>query len=133
LSFSERIERKDSSLRTEEGRLRPRDGDCTGESIVGFKSPNVSFSLPESPDDDLGNVPGIWSGVVGCDDSGPPPDVAGRGVAGGESRGAGIFVPSVREKDTGVIVRGLNAGGAMFGTNDEYRGGRVVLRGVKVE
>jgi hypothetical protein len=43
---------------------------------------------------------------VGCDDSGPLPGVGGRGVCGGESGGAGIEVPSVREKLMGVSVRG---------------------------
>jgi len=68
-----------------------------------------------------GKAPGIAGiagidvpfGVVGCEDSGPPPGVGGRAVRGGESGGAGIRVPSVREKDTGVIVRGLKNGGAM--------------------
>lgn len=44
---------------------------------------------------------------VGCDDSGPLPGVGGRGVSGGESSGAGIDVPSVREKLMGVSVNGL--------------------------
>jgi hypothetical protein len=43
---------------------------------------------------------------VGCDERGPLPGVGGRGVSGGESGGAGIEVPSVREKLIGVRVRG---------------------------
>ncbi len=45
---------------------------------------------------------------VGCDESGPLPGVGGRGVSGGESSGAGIEVPSVREKLIGASVNGLN-------------------------
>ena len=60
-----------------------------------------------------GKAPGIGSGLVGCEFSGPPPAVGGRGVyvagvSGGVSMGvtgAGIFVPAVREKFTGVSVR----------------------------
>jgi hypothetical protein len=44
---------------------------------------------------------------VGCDERGPFPGVGGRGVSGGESGGAGIDVPSVREKLIGVSVNGL--------------------------
>jgi hypothetical protein len=44
---------------------------------------------------------------VGCEESGPLPGVGGRGVCGGLSRGAGIEVPSVREKFMGVSVKGL--------------------------
>jgi len=46
-------------------------------------------------------------GEVGCDDSGPLPGVGGRGVSGGLSSGAGIEVPSVREKLMGASVSGL--------------------------
>lgn len=42
---------------------------------------------------------------VGCEERGPFPGVGGRG-ASGESVGAGIEVPSVREKLMGVSVRG---------------------------
>lgn len=45
---------------------------------------------------------------VGCEDSGPWPGVGGRGVSGGESGGAGIEVPSVREKLTGVSCNGFH-------------------------
>lgn len=57
-----------------------------------------------------GHAPGIiW--CVGCEVSGPP--VVGRvrdlgpsrGVMGGVSSGAGMFVPSVREKSTGSTER----------------------------
>ena len=43
---------------------------------------------------------------VGCEDRGPFPGVGGRGVSGGVSSGAGIEVPSVREKLMGVRVSG---------------------------
>ena len=51
------------------------------------------------------------SAEVGCDERGPPPAVGGRasGICGGDFGGvpvgAGMFVPSVREKSTGVRVR----------------------------
>ena len=53
------------------------------------------------------------SAEVGWDERGPPPAVGGRasgiyegeGDLGGVSGGAGMFVPSVREKSTGVRVR----------------------------
>ena len=57
--------------------------------------------------------------VVGCELSGPPPAVGGRervlgrdrrtlstGETGGESGGAGMFVPDVREKSTGRTDNG---------------------------
>lgn len=53
----------------------------------------------------------ISSAEVGCEERGPPPAVGGRAVRtgdgdlGGVSGGAGIFVPAVREKSTGVRVR----------------------------
>jgi len=45
---------------------------------------------------------------VGCDESGPLPGVGGRGESscGGDSGGAGMDVPSVREKLIGVRVSG---------------------------
>lgn len=46
---------------------------------------------------------------VGCEDSGPCPGVGGRGVSGGLSSGAGIEVPSVREKLIGVSVSGFHS------------------------
>jgi hypothetical protein len=51
------------------------------------------------------------SAEVGCDERGPPPWVGGRasgigeGDLGGVSGGAGMLVPSVREKSIGVRVR----------------------------
>lgn len=50
---------------------------------------------------------------VGCDERGPLPGVGGRGVSGGVSSGAGIEVPSVREKLMGVKVRGWYLSPAM--------------------
>lgn len=60
----------------------------------------------------------LWmsSAEVGCDDKGPPPAVGGRAETSGEgdreedscggvANGAGIFVPAVREKSTGVRLR----------------------------
>lgn len=74
----------------------------------------ASETGPEAGDG--GKAPGIFEeplGVVGCDVSGPPSEVGGLGVWGGESGGAGMFVPSVREKSTGMMVRGLKSGGAI--------------------
>jgi hypothetical protein len=119
LSFSDLMERRESNLRTEDDRLPGVVGDCDC-NMLGFKSPSVSFSLSEVPDGDDGNAPGTWFGVAGCDDSGPPLGVEGRD-AGGVSSGAGMLVPSVREKETGVMVRGLKVGGAMFGRDDALR------------
>lgn len=51
---------------------------------------------------------------VGCDERGPFPGVGGRGVSGGESGGAGIEVPSVREKLMGERVSGWYLFGAMM-------------------
>jgi hypothetical protein len=57
---------------------------------------------------------------VGCDDRGPFPGVGGRGVSGGESGGAGIDVPSVREKLMGVSVNGLYLLPAILNVVVEY-------------
>lgn len=58
-----------------------------------------------------GKAPGNSSGVVGCDVSGPPPGVGGlialAGDAGGESSGAGMLVPAVREYSTGLTESGM--------------------------
>jgi hypothetical protein len=63
---------------------------------------------------------------VGCEERGPWPAAGARGVAGGESRGAGIEVPSVREKLTGVNVSGLYFMAADVGTTSEESNGRAV-------
>lgn len=47
------------------------------------------------------------AGEVGWEDRGPFPGVGRRGVEGGESGGAGMAVPSVREKFMGERVRGV--------------------------
>jgi hypothetical protein len=48
-------------------------------------------------------------GVVGCEESGPPPGVGGLaygpGEGGGDARGAGIDVPAVKDISTGVRER----------------------------
>lgn len=75
---------------------------------------------------------------MGCDERGPLPGVGGRGVWGGESRGAGIEVPSVSEKLIGASVNGLNLAGivAVIGgvllssiNADELASGSKQLRG----
>jgi hypothetical protein len=61
-----------------------------------------SDGLPKGGDACRGGEAGDLG--VGCDDSGPRPGVGGRGLSGS---GAGIEVPSVREKFMGVSVSGL--------------------------
>jgi hypothetical protein len=90
------------NLRTEPGRLPVG---LAGEKVLLFASLDVVLrrcvSLGEPPDD---------LGGVGCESRGPFPGVGGRGDSGGDSGGAGIEVPSVREKLTGVSVSGWNLG-----------------------
>ena len=45
--------------------------------------------------------------AVGCEERGPLLGVGSRGVKGGEAGGAGMEVPSVREKLIGERVRGV--------------------------
>jgi hypothetical protein len=68
-------------------------------------SAESSEALPGGGDSVCGGEPGDFG--VGCDDSGPLPGVGGRGDSGGLSSGAGIDVPSVREKLMGDSVSGL--------------------------
>lgn len=71
---------------------------CVGFGGVGFCGESYSSTS------DSGYAPGILrSGVLGCEFSGPRTCFAG--VAGGESGGGGILVPSVREMLTGRTVR----------------------------
>lgn len=100
---------KPRNLRTEPGRLP-----------VGLAGESAPLSTPlearskwesgaESVDALRGGVPlalEMEPSGVGCESRGPLPGVGGRGVSGGESRGAGIGVPSVREKLIGVKVSG---------------------------
>lgn len=114
--------RSPRNLRTEAGRR--------ADGLVGDMAPLASWvcewprgaaavesseSLPCVGEPLCGGKPGDLG--VGCDDSGPLPGVGGRGVSGGLSRGAGIWVPSVSEKLMGVSVSGLyeNLPGAMLG------------------
>ena len=69
-------------------------------------SAESSDALPGGGDSVCGGEPGDFG--VGCDDSGPFPGVGGRGDSGGLSSGAGIDVPSVKEKLMGESVSGLN-------------------------
>lgn len=94
-------ERKPRNLRIEPGRLLLG---LVGDSVL----PASDALVWRSSESELGLVccgraPEIG---VGCDESGPLPGVGGRGVSGGESSGAGMEVPSVREKSMGVSVRG---------------------------
>lgn len=86
LSLSLR-ERRERSLRTEEGRLPVGlVGDCGAKSCFG-----------------AGGAAAFSGGVVGV----------GEATGGGEGGGGGMFVPSVREKETGSKVRGLKFTGAI--------------------
>lgn len=102
--------RRPRNLRTDPGRLF--------DGLVGDMTLAASLDRPywacdpavESSESlpcasSCGERPGVVG--VGCDDSGPLPGVGGRGVSGGLSSGAGICVPSVSEKLTGVSVNGL--------------------------
>jgi hypothetical protein len=96
-------------LRTDEGRCEGLAGDkvlpatslvrlsCSCASVAGSPCalPFVASCCGKTPETG-----------VGCDDNGPFPGVGGRGESGGESGGAGIEVPSVREKLMGVNVSG---------------------------
>ena len=63
-------------------------------------------------------VPLALFGVVGCELRGPSIGVGSRGTSGGESGGAGMDVPSVREKLTGSKDSGSNRLGIVV----QYRG-----------
>lgn len=102
--------RRPRNWRTDDGRRDGLVGDkellaaslvrlcCNWPSVVASPEPLPLTPVPSGNSADSG---------VGCDDSGPLPGVGGRGVSGGESSGAGIDVPSVREKLMGVSVSGL--------------------------
>ena len=68
------------------------------------------FSILSSSEAGVGgNAPGMASGVVGCDVSGPAPClgcwVKFSVECCGDAGGAGMFVPAVREKSTGLMER----------------------------
>lgn len=100
------------NLRTDAGRLL--EGLVGDMALVAslvrlcwrWPSAESSDALPGGGDSVCGGEPGDFG--VGCDDSGPFPGVGGRGDSGGLSSGAGIDVPSVREKLMGESVSGLN-------------------------
>lgn len=106
LSDEDKVRRPRNFL-TEPGRLL--DG-LVGDMVLAAslvrdwcrRAPDSSDALPSAS---WGGKPGDLG--VGCDDSGPFPGVGGRGASTGLSGGAGIEVPSVREKLTGVSVSGL--------------------------
>lgn len=102
------MERRPRNFRTEDGRL------CglVGDRVLLAASLDRGCSCSAPADSPLPFVPSALCGKtadcgVGCEDSGPFPGVGGRGLSGGESGGAGIDVPSVREKLMGVSVNGL--------------------------
>lgn len=114
-------DRRPRNFRTDEGR---RCVGLVGDSMLLAASlvrEGCSCSM-SSPDDSpcalpfgaasLGKAAALG---VGCDERGPLPGVGGRGVSGGESGGAGIEVPSVREKLMGVSVSGFHLPTAMAG------------------
>jgi hypothetical protein len=103
-------DRSPRNFRTEDGRLWGLVGDSVPLAASldrGWCSPSPTTSSSSLPFAD----PFLWGNTpdcgVGCDDRGPLPGVGGRGLSGGESGGAGIEVPSVREKLMGVSVSGL--------------------------
>jgi hypothetical protein len=99
--------RSPKNLRTDEGRLCGLVGDnvLLAASLVrlwcSWSSPSLALPFVDSLCGNTGDF------GVGCDERGPFPGVGGRGVSGGESSGAGIVVPSVRETLMGVSVSGL--------------------------
>lgn len=111
LSFDDSV-RMPRNLRTDAGRLF--EG-LVGDMVLVASLVRVccscglavesSDALPGGGDSVCGGEPGDFG--VGCDDSGPLPGVGGRGESGGLSSGAGIEVPSVREKLMGASVSGL--------------------------
>ena len=108
-------------MRTEEGRLLVG---LAGDRVLALSFVDVLWKL-DSMESSAGESPPFswWGNTpdrgVGCEDSGPLPGVGGRGVSGGESGGAGIEVPSVREKLMGVSVSGWYLSAAMvFGCSD---------------
>lgn len=134
-------ERKPRNRRTDEGRLLPDTLSVVGVGLKGFLEPGepglvlAVATLSVRPRGwawplasellfawSMGSDGGGSFGEVGCDESGPPPGVGGRpGVAGGDSSGAGMSVPAVRENSMGLISRGMKEGllvfeGAMLGT-----------------
>lgn len=64
------------SLRTPDARLKTRGGDELSTPLVSFISLLSGLSLSFSLSDD-GYAPGIFSGVVGCEDNGPPRGIGG--------------------------------------------------------
>ena len=89
------------NLRTEDGRFP--------DGLVGDSVPLEVISRSWGPDESLDVVPAgkVADVGVGCESSGPLPGVGGRGLSGGESRGAGIEVPSVREIGVMFSVSGV--------------------------
>lgn len=103
--------RSPRNFRTDEGRLP--DG-LVGDSVLLLSWSDVAWwscdsvtPSAESFGGDVSRFCGKKPDVgVGWESRGPLPGVGGRGVWGGESGGAGIEVPSVREKLIGVRVSG---------------------------
>jgi hypothetical protein len=91
---------------------------CSGCSVCSVCSALSESVASESPVLRWGKAGDMG---VGCEERGPWPAAGARGVAGGESRGAGIEVPSVREKLTGVNVSGLYFMAADVGTTSERK------------
>lgn len=92
--------RRPRNLRTERGRLDMVG--LVGESVLLASS--FVLVRSRSPFGDFGDA--VPSPGTCCESAEALLGVGGRGVSGGESGGAGIEVPSVREKFMGVRVRG---------------------------
>ena len=133
LSEEERV-RMPRNLRTDVGRLL--EG-LVGDMVLAPSLVRLSRgyeSRVKSSDGFSGGGDSLWGGEVGdlgvgWEESGPLPGVGGRGESGGLSSGAGIEVPSVREKLIGVSVNGLywNFVDDMAGRGRRVDQARVVL------
>lgn len=117
--------RRPKNFRTDDGRL---DVGLAGDKVVLAASLLRARRACSSAVDSSEALPlvSLWCGKtadmgVGCDERGPLPGVGGRGVSGGVSGGAGIDVPSVREKLMGVSVSGLYVPNAMMGNGSRWR------------
>jgi hypothetical protein len=123
-------ERRPRNFRTEDGRLCGLAGN---KLLLAASLDRGWCSCSPTAESPLPFVASVLCGKtadegVGCEDRGPFPGVGGRGVSGGESGGAGIEVPSVREKLMGVSVNGLYLPPAMM--NVVVVGGVYVLGAV---
>jgi hypothetical protein len=123
----EDIERRPRYLRTEDGRML--DDGLAGASELPLASILLvcwsSDAGARSVDSAAGGKPASCGKKevvgVGWESRGPLPGVGGRGLSGGESRGAGMGVPSVREKFMGASVSGWYLSGILSIFSRQFR------------